>query len=179
MPVPSIINAGETLTFSPDISGYPATAYSLAFILNREGTLIANIAATAVNVTDFLVTADAATTAAWTPGRCNWGLQATKTADTTKTLVCEGMLSIMPNLGVSLTPSPSQVQLALIDASLSTLMASPETSVSFNGQSFSQRDIKQLMDIRDRLQNRVWWELRQLGLSDKGGARIMRTQFFS
>jgi hypothetical protein len=175
--VPKQIAAGATLLFTETINGYPATLYTLAFILNLDGALVATIAGSASG-NDFIITAPATTTAAWKPGRYNFAEMLTEIADTTNVNIgCSGQLSVTPNFSVNATPTDLQNQLAAIEATISKVISSPNASVNFNGQSYSKFNLKELFDIRDRLQARVDAELRSLGLSTKGGAKRLVTQF--
>lgn len=177
MSVPRSIAAGTTLFFTETLSGYPASLWTLAFILNLDGVFVANIAGGA-NGNNFIVTAPIATTAAWKPGQYNFAERVTEIAAPTNIIqVCIGQIAVTPDFSVSATPTPSQVQLTAIEAAILILVASPNSSVNFNGQSMTQQNLKEMFDIRDRLKVRVEAELLSAGLSTKGGARRIVTRF--
>jgi hypothetical protein len=174
--VPPQIAAGSTLLFTERLTGYPASLYSLAFILNLDGALVANVAA-GESGDDYIVTAPAATTAGWGPGRYNWSEVLTKTSDGTVYQGPTGEVPITPNYGVSASQTATQIQLTALDAAILKVVAGTHSSVNFGGQSFTQKNITEMFNIRDRLQARVNAELRALGLSSKGGARRIVTRF--
>lgn len=183
MSVPSKITAGATLAFSETLSGYPATLFSLAFILNLNGALVANVAATPTGDEgkDFAIVADPTTTKLWTPGRYNFAEIATETAGGAVTQVCRGQLSVLPDLAANITPTATMIQLANLDAAIALVVKSQNEEVSFGGagatQTYKKRDLKDMLDARDRLQARVYDELRQMGVSTQGGAKRIVTQF--
>lgn len=177
MSVPKSIAAGTTLLFTETLSGYPASLWTLAFILNLDGAFIANIAGTPSG-NDFIVTSPIATTAAWKPGQYNFAERVTEIADATNVIqVCTGQIAVTPNFSVTATPTPSQVQLTAIEAAILILIANPNSSVNFNGQSMTQQNLKEMFDIRDRLKARVDAELNAAGLSTRGGAKRIVTRF--
>lgn len=174
--VPREIVAGATLLFTLSGGGYPATTHTRAFILNLEGVSVATLAGTPSGL-DFIISAAAATTAAYPPGQYFFAELATAISDGTVTGICRGFLTVAPNYAVTATPTPAQLQLAALDANILAVLARKSKSRNFSGQSSEDRELKDLFDARDRLQNRVWAELRALGLTTKGGAKILLTRF--
>lgn len=67
---PSEIVAGDLVQFKRGFTDYPATAWTASFILPGLGTLTA-----VASGSDFLFTAQAATTAGWTEGTYRWWLR--------------------------------------------------------------------------------------------------------
>lgn len=176
MSVPATIAAGATLLFTESLSGYPASLYTLALILNRDGIVIDNIAATASG-DDFIVTKSAALTGAWQPGRVNWSEVVTKISDATVIQLNTGQLSITPNFAASITPTAAMTQLAAAEAAILKLMTGANQSVSFNGQSFSRHNLHEFFGVRDRLRAQVDAELLAMGVSTRGGAKTLVTRF--
>jgi hypothetical protein len=176
MSVPATIASGSTLLFTESIIGYPATLYTLAFILNLNGTVIANIAGTPTG-NDFIVTSPAVTTALWQPGRYNFAEIVTKTSDSTVTQICSGQLSVTPNFAATITPTAAMNALAAAEAGILALMSSTNQSVNFAGQQFTSRNLKEFFDARDRLRAQVDAELRAMGVSTRGGGKNIVTQF--
>lgn len=179
MSVPKSISAGTTLLFTETLSGYPASLWTLHFILNLDGALVANILATD-GVDKFVVTSSIATTATWKPGQYNFAERVTEIADATNIIqVCSGRIAVTPDFSVNATPTPARVQLAALDAAILKLISSPNAEVNLNGQSFTRHNLKDMFAIRDQLQNQVDFELRGMGLSAKGGAKRIVTRFES
>ena len=178
MSAPKQITAGATILFSESLFAYPATLYTLVYVLNLNGALVAKLAA-AASGNDFLITATAETTANWTPGRYNHSAIVTCIADETVIPVWNGQVQVLPNMGISTPQTPAQTQLASLDASITKLLAGTIKSATINGQSWTKNDLKTLFDIRDRLQTRVDAELRAIGLSRKGGSKTIVTRFCS
>lgn len=175
MPVPCSIAAGSTLLFTETLIGYPATLYMLAFILNRDGVLTDNIAASASG-DDFVITQTAEVTGLWYPGRYNWSEVVTKISDSNVKQLCLGQISITPNFAATAPKSSTQLQLDAINAAILSLLSGAKAA-TFNGQSVTQRDMKEMFDARDRLQAQVDAELRAAGLSQRGGSKTIVTQF--
>lgn len=176
MSVPCQIAAGATLLFTESNVGYPATLYTLAFSLNIQGSPVTGITSSA-NGTGYIVTAPASATGAWTPGRYFWSEVFTKTSDSSVYQGCTGQLSVTPNYAAQSTPTAAQVQLAALDTAITSLINNPYSSTSFNGQTMTMKNLKEMFDMRDRLQARVDFELRAMGLSTRGGAQTIVTRF--
>jgi hypothetical protein len=83
----------------------------------------------------------------------------------------------LPDPTGALAQSENQKALAACQSAINKLVASPRSSVSFNGQSYTNTSIKELFDARDRLQTLVNNELAELGIGNKGGARLVRYRF--
>lgn len=176
MSVPKQFAAGTTLSFTEKLGGYTPSAFGLAFILNLNGVLVANIPAEPLG-DDFAIVVPASTTKTWTPGQYNFAELATATEGGEVTQVCSGLVSITPNFTLTTPMTSAQKALALADAAIEKLLKTPNASVNFNGQTWTKRNLKDALDARDRLQARVDAELRAAGLSNRGGAKRIATQF--
>ena len=89
-----------------------------------------------------------------------------------------GGVTVEPNPMVAYTPvTPNQVALAAVNDTINKILSQPESSASFNGQSYTLHNIKDLFDIRNSLQVQVSGELRSMGLVVKPSARIIQNRF--
>lgn len=174
---PQQIAAGSTLLFSERFSAYASSLYDLAFILNLNGAFVVNIAGT-VSGDGFAITAVPTVTALWKPGRYNFVERLTKKSDAADvTDICSGRLQVTPNFAASATPTMLQNQLAALDEAILKLVSGKYSSITYGGQSRTQKDLRELFEIRNQLQAKVDAEQRELGYSDKGGQRRIVTRF--
>jgi len=89
-----------------------------------------------------------------------------------------GGVTIEPNPLVPYSPvTPNQKALTAVNETINTILSQPESSASFNGQSYTLHNIKDLFDIRNSLQVQVAGELRSMGLVTKPTARIIQNRF--
>lgn len=134
--VPDLIEAGTTVRFKVSNSAYPATLWTLAFILNN-GLDAPLVTAGTASGTGFDVVLTAANTATLKTGAYTWAEIFTAISPTTeKGMGRVGALDVLPNLAVTATPSVAQAQVTLLESVIGQLSGG-FTSVSFNGQSFS------------------------------------------
>lgn len=172
--VPARITAGDTVVFTDTVSGHAASAWNLDFVIYRDGINLATIRATASG-DDFLVTITETISSALTPGRASFTRLLTEISSDQREAGLGGAIFIAPDPTASMAPTAAQTQLAAANAAITELKGN--ASVSFNGQSFTKYNLKDLLDARDRLQIIVNDELRALGLSQKGGAKTILTRF--
>lgn len=174
--VPCRFSAGDSLDFSIALSGYSSATYGLTFILNKLGAVGLTITGTANPDGSFQVTQTAAQTAGLAPGRYQWAAYAT--LGSTRALACSpGQISVQPNFAVAAIPTTAETLLAACDAALLALATSKRQSVSFNGQSYSSFQIKDLREMRDSLRAQVAAEQRAAGYNPQSGAKTIVTQF--
>jgi hypothetical protein len=172
---PQSFNAGDAATFTIFDGAYlPGDGYTSKLIFSKDGQVVLTKDGDA-NGTKFVFTIASADTATVVPGEYTFSFTFTK--DGARSSTGADFVYINPNPEVSITLSPAQQQLAACEEAILALSSNGNASVSFNGQSFTKRNLVDLMDFRDRLQARVNAELRALGLSRKGGARTVATRF--
>lgn len=176
--IPCRIISGDTAIFTLSDSAHPASGWLLDFVLSRNGIKLSTTRATA-DGDNYAVTLTAALSASLAPGQAQWTLVYTERTGSPpqRDTGDSGWLIIAPDPAGSLTPTANQLALAACNAAIAGLVASPEQTVSFNGQSFTSRNIGDLFTARDRLQVLVNNELREMGISQKGGARLIRFRF--
>jgi hypothetical protein len=172
-----VLVAGDALSFSFNLSTYPASLWSLEFALSLNGSKTLSKAGTATGDTHnvALLSAD---TLNLKCGKCQVWLIFTKIADTTQRFTLDaGLLSVLPNpLGI-LPATDNALALAAIKRTIQQVISQPESTASYNGQSYSMHNIKDLYDIRNNLQAAVDAELREIGISSKTGHKTIRTRF--
>lgn len=149
----------DTVVIQETFSDFPSTAYSVTLYLNLNGTAATNAAGTGSGTTWTFTLSNTVTTAL-TAGLYDYVFRATKTADNTTTTAKTGQLTFIPNLAVTTAKSAAEILLDSLNATILTLSASGNSSVSFNGQSFAKRDLHQLMEMRRELEAQVFREKR-------------------
>ena len=177
------IAAGATLYIKKAFVSYPASLWKLNYVLNLAGKVIAQIPGPAdpnsPNQNSFIVTLPAAQTAAWLPGEYNFADIVTQIAAPNAVERANyGSIIVTPNYAIDTPKTISQKQLEEIDCMISKLLGKQTRSVNFNGQQFEEKDLKQIFDIRDRIQARVDADLTRLGLSKKGNIKRFVTRFY-
>lgn len=179
--LPSVITAGDTIIFSvgPD-ARYPNTGWTLKFILSRDGQLLKSWdAASATDGLGFVVTLPASDTAQIVPGRANPAFVFTETDSSQReTISWSDTITILPDPTQILPDSDNRKALKAANAAIAQIAAAPYSSVSFNGQSYSIQNLKDLLALRDRLAVVVAAEFAELGIGPvRGGFRIIQTRF--
>lgn len=172
--------AGDVLAFIVRRSQYPSAAWTMTFVLTKDGSKSFSKAADEdPNTIDHDVNLTPTDTATIKPGRLQgWLSFVNKTDATQRFTEYVGLLTVMPNPVGTLAPSESQQALTKIKATIRILVSQPESSASFNGQSYSFHNIDALYKIRDRLQIEVDNEMREMGVARRaGGARVIQTRF--
>lgn len=173
--VPCRITIGDTIIFTETVNGYPATAWNGDFVLNQGGIALATIRASAVG-SDFQFVVSPESAPSLTPGQTNWFLLVTEIATSERQRICGGNLMLAPDPTASITQTPEMVALAALQTAISTGVTKFQ-GTSFNGQSTTFRTLSEMIAARDRLQQIVNSQLRDLGLSLKGGSQKIVTRF--
>lgn len=173
--VPCKFSAGDSLDFSIAVSGYSSQEYGLTFILNLAGAVGLTVAGVVNADGSFQITQTPTQTAGLAPGRYQWAAYATKTG--VRTLASQGQVSVEPNFAVTATATTAQNLLAACESALLSLMTSKRQSVTFNGQSYSSFQVKDLQSIRDSLRAQVAAEQRAAGYGPQAGAKTIVTRF--
>lgn len=160
--VPLTIEAGNFVSFTETLTAYPASLWTMAFVLSSGSLAPISTAATA-NGDDFLVTLSGTVTNSLAQGRWEWAEYVT--ASTERTTARNGVLTVLPNLATQATPSAAQAMLTALETAITSLASSKFQSVNFNGQSYSRRDMKSLLDQRVLLQAEVIREQNRLAVA--------------
>lgn len=178
--VPAVITAGDTVIISigPDAS-YPNTGWTAQLVFSRDGKVLN--AFTADSATDgtlgFVATISGTGATKLTPGRAMWAEVFTETATGQRETGRTGQLLIAPDPTKSLPDSEVAKALKACMAAINVIVSDPNATVNFNGQSFTSHNLSDLFKAHDRLQIKFDAELRSLGVSNRGGAKLILNRF--
>lgn len=172
------LTAGDALLFVFGNSSYPASLWSLNFVLTFNGNKVLNHAATAAG-DNFSIALESADTLQLRPGRCQVWLMFTLISDSTQRFTLPaGLLTLLPNPLGNIPQTENMLAFKSIQRTISLIVSQPESSANFNGQSYSMHNITDLYSIRDRLKQAVDIELKELGIPTRGtGFKTIRTRF--
>ena len=178
MQMPDVIECGDTLRVQLGFGNYPPASYSAALKFNIAGTAPTSVAGTAATSTDFLFVLSAATSAAMAAGSYDYAIRVTETSSGETATAQTGTITFLPNLGATLTKSTVEQQYDAANTALLSLLANKNSSVSFNGQSFTKENQMSLVDIISRLKARLDAErAEQAGLRGQGKTRSIAPFF--
>lgn len=152
--LPSVIQSGDTVNFAWSNTNYPTSAWSATVYLSRNGSAVLNDVATEVGE-DYNGTFSAAETAALVPGQYSALVRYTEASSSQVETGERWQILVTPNFAANQTASQAQQMLAALDATILALSASGNSSVSFNGQSFTRHDMATLLRQRTLLQAEV------------------------
>ena len=175
--VPSIIQSGDTVIFTETLDGYPASAWNADLLLTRNGSPLATAFRATSSGDDYVFTLTSADTTDLAPGYANYYVRVTEIATSQIETAVSGQLFIKADPSAAITKTDSMLALEEGRTKFRQLMAGEFSSTSFNGQSFTSRNLHEFQQALDRLQAIVNAELRQLGLSTAGGIRRIVTRF--
>ncbi len=171
--IPASIEQGSTALFTESFADYPVATWAASLVLARPGDTPLSFAAT-VSGGNFLFTLSAAATALIAPGWWDYAIYVTASAQ--RACAKHGRLAILNDLALAQTPSPAQQMLTALETAITTLSGSVDSSVSFNGQSFTRASMGELIRQRVSLQAEVIREKQALaairGTADSGFAQI-------
>ncbi len=171
----SSLVAGDTLKLTVGMTDYPATdGWSMKLCLTRDGTALLAVDGVP-NGVDFDITISAAASASLAPGRAEVFLVFTK--DSERYTVSHGSLAIVPNPLVTMTPTSTMSALAACNATIALIVAQPEATANFNGQSYTLQNIRDLYEIRNALAAAVAAELASMGVKTKPSFKQILTRF--
>lgn len=143
---PSVLEAGNTVIFTDGFSDFPVTGWTMVFVLRGPGGTSRSVNATISVDTPGYFTVALPTDLA--PGAYEWAEYVTETATNQRTTAATGTLEVIPDLATNAVLTVAQTTLAAIEAAILRLSGNDNLTVSFNGQSFTKRDIKSLTDQR-------------------------------
>jgi hypothetical protein len=161
---PDSLQAGDLWAWTRTdlITDYPSDAYSLSYIARREitGEKIA-ISATGTS-TGYTVSVASNITADYEAGRYHWVAYITRTSDSARVEVDQGVFDVEPNRSTSSADPRSFAQIALdnIEAYLKDPTNIAAASYSIAGRSLSRWNRNDLFVERERLKGEVVRERR-------------------
>lgn len=154
--VQSVLEAGNNYNFQETFTDYPATAWSMQFVMSLDGSnAAANVFnASTVNTTGFQVNLSNLTV----PGRYAWAEYVTETSSGQRTTAQDGVTQVIPNLTQTQPLSSAATMLANIETAITNLTQGGFLSVSVNNVSYTRFDVTTLIQMRTRLQAEVFRE---------------------
>jgi hypothetical protein len=173
----STLTAGDTWILEFNDDDHPVGLWTAAIAFSRNGTQLIAKAGTP-NGSNFKFSLTAAETSTLVPGYTQVYVVFTNVADTLlRESEFAGTVTLLPNPTGTMPPTPSQQALTAVLASITIILAQPESSATFNGQTYTMQNIQTLYQIRNQLIADVNNELRALGLTMRGGSRNILTRF--
>lgn len=162
--VPLTIEAGTTVRFTVSNASYPATAWTLAFVLNNGVDTPLTVAATASGST-YAVVLTAEQTLALTPGRYTWGEIYTAVSPATEKAVGDnGSLDVLASIATVATPTAAQAMVTLLKGALQKFAVTDLVSFSSTGHSFTRANIAEYQ------KQLVFWEARVIAEQNRASA---------
>lgn len=144
------------------VTDYPSSAYSLSYIFRREITG-ERIAISATGSTDaYTIEVASTTTDDYEAGRYHWVAYITRTSDSARIEIDNGVLEVQPNRSTNNADPRSFAQIALDN--IETYLKDPTNlaaaSYSIAGRSLSRWNREDLMIERERMKGEVARERR-------------------
>ena len=173
---PVSLIAGDTLQFSAKNPDYPASDWTMQFVLFNTSSSQVKFNGVAQSDSGFLVSLTAPQTEDVLPMEYSMAYVFTSTDATQRsTLPLQMTLWVIPDLTQKLNPSPNQIQLANYQEVERKLSTGTNLAVSMNGQSFTKKNIDEIRKQMVWLQARIYREQQQLKelLGNATGGRIV------
>lgn len=160
---PSEFTSGTTVTWSESLP-YASGSYTIAMAFQALNTPVDGYEGFSINGSGSGTTWTFTITAASAPkpGIYRWQRFITRASDSAVAELDSGEIVIRPSLAATPTTSTAATLLANLETAISTLSSGTNQSVNFNGQSFTKKDMGNLLDQRTRLQAEVLREKEQL-----------------
>lgn len=136
--IPDSFEAGTTTLFTEGFTDFPVADWAAYLILAKPGDPPVRVDAT-VSGTNFLFTLTAANTAAMKSGWYDYAIYVTDGAERARAK--SGRIIVDDNLDVQQAPTHAEAMVTTLEKALLLLGATTDSSVSFNGQSFTQSSI--------------------------------------
>lgn len=152
--VPQYIQSGDTTRFTFNDADHPTSLWSAILYVWRNSAAVTNFSATESGDT-YTVAMTAAQTASLSPGLYEWFIRFTETSSGEIQSGASGTFTVLPNLAATQTASTAATMLSTLETCITSLAAGTNQSVSFNGQSYTKKDIGQLYRLRTQLQAEV------------------------
>jgi hypothetical protein len=156
---PTALQAGDLWAWKRTdlITDYPSSAYSLSYIARREITGEKIAISSTGSAEAYTVTIASTTTENYEPGRYHWVAYITRTSDSARIEVDQGVFNVEPNRSTSSADPRSFAQIALDN--IETYLKDPTNiaaaSYSIAGRSLSRWNRADLYVERDRLKGEV------------------------
>jgi hypothetical protein len=175
--VPPRFEAGNTIVWTQDFPRYPASEWSLSFVLSQAGQVKATVSGVPSG-DSFTVTLTSTVTDRLAGGTYDWAEYVTQSGE--RATAATGTLIVLPNLATNAAPSFAEQQVELLQTALATLAAGTNETVNINGQSFTKRNIETYQKQLTYWEARVFQEQqRQAALRGNRSENRVRTVFVS
>ncbi len=139
--IPRCFIAGEVIEWTETEPDYPDPTYSIAyrFFGNTplDGQQQFTITGTGSGANYTFTTAND-----YKPGNYGYEKQVTRASDSAMRVIGGGFVLISPNLSTPQTITFAAAQVTLLEGVIAAFSASPDKTVSFNGQSFERDSLK-------------------------------------
>lgn len=173
--IPRQFFAGDGFSFKAPMAAFPATSWSLQFIIQLSAGAFIVAAAS-----DHTVTVLAADTVSLAPG--NWPMFYRYTSLETGQVMTEpkGSMSIQPSATGAYVKSAAEELLETLEAAILKLSSKFTKVVRINGEEFVFADLKDMRAWRTQLIAEIAGEKIRAGQKNvKGGSRTIQTRFRS
>lgn len=150
--VQSVLEAGNNYNFQETFTDYPASLWSMQFVMSLDGS---NVAPNVTNATNSGNTFNVSFGTPTTAGRYLFAEYVTETASGQRTTAKTGVMQVIPNLTQTASLSAAATMLANIETAISQLTTGGFSSVSVNNVSYTRFDVSILIAMRTRLQAEV------------------------
>lgn len=172
---------GDTVNWIFNLPSYPNDQWTGQMVFVQLGSKVGapvNAVADLGDVSQWLVTVDAVASAKLPIGGCEvYMVMLSNASPQQRVSVFCGHVTIVPNPMATMPPSSNMVALTAVQKTINTVLSQPEQSASFNGQTYTLWNIKDLFDIRNQLMIQVDGELRSAGLVTKSSFHVIQNRF--
>lgn len=171
----NVLVAGDSVSWSFYDAGHlPADGWAASLVFNRDGSQILTKGATPSG-NNWIIGLVSTDTQALAAGITQVFLVFTRATE--RVTEYAGTITIAPNPTGTMTPTPAMLALTGIKNTITTIVSNPESSASFNGQTYTMQNLNDLFPIRDRLQAEVNAEFRTMGITVRGSSRTILFRF--
>jgi hypothetical protein len=175
------ITQGDTINWVFALPSYPGDQWTGQLSFTQAGSKVgapANLVADPMDVTHWMVTVDSATSAKLPVGTCAVYTVMTRVAlPNDRVSLFQGDVTVLPNPLGTMPQTPNMQALAAVNRTINIVLAQPEQSASFNGQTYTLHNIKDLFDIRTQLESFVSGEMAAVGVSHGKNFKILQDRF--
>lgn len=170
--IPASLTIGDALSFTVNDSRYPVGDWPSAKIVFRNGSNVVEFTG-AVDDLDQLFELTGVNTGKLTAGR-NFVAIVYTDADGHRVSTEWQAIDVFADPAKPLGATFASRSLANIEEAIEKLSKGTNSAVSFNGQSFTKKDLAQMLTIRDQLKAEVAQEQSgiDLGISRSAGIRV-------
>lgn len=144
--VPAKIEVGNTVTIIEAYPQYPATLWTMKFVLSLDGQ--PKVITATASGTSFSITLPAKLQ----PGVYDFAEYVTEIATSQRTTAKTGTIEVEPDLTATVKPTLAAQTLEAIEAAILKLSVGTNQQVNFNGQQVTKKD---LLALR---QERTYWK---------------------